>query len=146
MTPIIGARGAHVLLLRRRKRRVRADQSSAAQGRCVSPARRRQRAVIPELDCRANRPPKLIAAVMPMNTLGQARHLNSSASAPIRKVITPYRITIALFTSVMRAIFWLGRRSALHQISTEAQSCSGGLLAAFFALLNYLKDHPISFF
>jgi len=34
----------------------------------------------------------------------------------------------------------------LHQISTEAQSCSGGLLAAFFALLNYLKDHRISFF
>src|SRR5262249_31149716 len=38
---------------------------------------------------------------MPMNTLGRARHLNSSASAPIRKVITPCRITIALFTSVM---------------------------------------------
>src|SRR5215472_17005088 len=36
-----------------------------------------------------------------MDTLGRARHLNSSASAPIRKVITPCRITITLFTSVM---------------------------------------------
>ena len=48
-----------------------------------------------------NRPPELIAAVMPMNTLERARHLNSSASAPIQKVITPCPITIALFTSVL---------------------------------------------
>src|SRR5262249_11806092 len=38
---------------------------------------------------------------MPMNILERARHLNSSASTPIRKVITPSRITIALFTLVM---------------------------------------------
>src|SRR6516164_2613568 len=38
---------------------------------------------------------------MPMNTLARARHLNSSASTPIRKVITPSRITIALCTLVM---------------------------------------------
>ena len=36
-----------------------------------------------------------------MNTLQRARHLNSSASTPIRKVITPCPITIVLFTSVM---------------------------------------------
>src|SRR5215467_5363120 len=35
------------------ERAVRADQASAPEGQRVSPARRKQRAVIPELDCRA---------------------------------------------------------------------------------------------
>src|SRR5215469_6674996 len=35
------------------ERAVGADQASAAEGQRVSPARRRQRAVIPELDCTA---------------------------------------------------------------------------------------------
>jgi hypothetical protein len=42
--------------------------------------------------------------------------------------------------------FWLGRRSALHQTSTERHHGSSGLLAAFFALLSYPKDHLIPFF
>ena len=37
---------------------------------------------------------------MPMNNLEQARHLNSSANAPIRKVITPSHVITALFTLV----------------------------------------------
>ena len=44
---------------------------------------------------------RFVAQFLPMNTLERARHLNSSASTPIRKVITPCPITIVLFTSVM---------------------------------------------
>src|SRR6516162_6038432 len=74
--------------------------SSVLNGGGLSPARRRQRAVIPELDCRTE--PQIarrsIAAVIPVNTLQRARHLNSFASTPIRKVFTPCPITIVLFT------------------------------------------------
>src|SRR6516164_8391543 len=44
---------------------------------------------------------ELIGAVMPMNTSQQARLLSSSAGPPIQIAITPCRIIIALFTSVL---------------------------------------------
>ena len=101
--PLLSLPTTHVLLLRRRNgmseqlslKRRRADALALLGEDSV----RSYPSWIAELA--VNRPPELIAAVMPMNTLERARHLNSSASTPIRKVITPCPITIVLFTSVM---------------------------------------------
>jgi hypothetical protein len=42
-----------------------------------------------------------------MSTLDRERHLRSFASTPIQKAITPWRITIAPFTSVTSRHHWI---------------------------------------
>jgi hypothetical protein len=46
----------------------------------------------------------------------------------------------------VRNFFGWGGEAALHQISTERHHGSSRLLAVFFALLSYPKDHLIPFF